>query len=50
MFRQRLAGVAYNIENIEMTLRRKNWLESAGQFASSAIGAPKEWLAVTTVI
>lgn len=44
MYRQRPTAVANNIENIEMTLATEEQLEQFVKFASSAIGAPKEWL------
>ncbi|MFZ3406429.1 GNAT family N-acetyltransferase [Vibrio chagasii] len=44
MFRQRLIAVANSIENIEMTLATEEQLDQLVEFASSAIGAPKEWL------
>ncbi|CAH7070619.1 putative transferase [Vibrio chagasii] len=44
MFRQRPTAVANSIENIEMTLATEEQLDQLVEFASSAIGAPKEWL------
>ncbi|MFS1860490.1 GNAT family N-acetyltransferase [Vibrio lentus] len=44
MFRQRPTAVANNIENVEMTLATEEQLDQLVEFASSAIGAPKEWL------
>ncbi|MCK8075215.1 GNAT family N-acetyltransferase [Vibrio sp. 1CM2L] len=44
MFRQRPTAVENSIENIEMTLATEEQLDQLVEFASSAIGAPKEWL------
>ena len=44
MFRQRPTAVENSIENIETTLATEEQLDQLVEFASSAIGAPKEWL------